>query len=127
MTESILTSIKETLGVYDEQTSFDNELMLFVNSVLATLGQIGVGPEDGFTITGPDETWADFIGTEKKLEPAKIYTHLRVKLVFDPPDIGFVLTAIKEQIKELEYRLNVAVETVPPEPEVLPDDPLEGF
>ena len=134
MTDSILTSVKETLGLGDEQTSFDNELVLFINSVFATLNQLGVGPAEGYTITGTTEVWDSFLGTDKKFEPAKLYTHLRVKLVFDPPEIGFVLTAMKEQIKELEYRLNVASETPSPEVVVVEETTvttneslLEGF
>ena len=36
--------------------------------------------------------------------------HLKVKLLFDPPLSTAVMECYKEQIKELEWRLNVQVE-----------------
>lgn len=118
MEESILKTIKEALGIKDETyTIFDKDIILAINSAISTLTQLGVGPENGFNITGYDETWADLLtNSEKnKLEFVKTCIHLKTRLVFDPPSSSFVLDSIKNQISELEWRLNVAVDyTYPP-------------
>ena len=48
--DSILTSIKKLLGIAQECTDFDMDLIIHINSVLMILTQLGVGPEKGFTI-----------------------------------------------------------------------------
>lgn len=108
---SILTSTKASLGVPESHTAFDAMITLHINSVLSTLEQLGVGPEGGLYVTSKTQTWTELIGTDNRLNAVKSYMYLRVRMLFDPPDIGFVLTAMKEQIKELEWRLNVAVDS----------------
>lgn len=115
MSDSILTSVKTSLGLQADHTEFDDEILLHVNSVFSTLTQLGVGPVEGFQIEDDTATWDEFIGTDPQLNAVKTYIHLRVKLLFDPPEIGFVLTAMKEQIQELEWRLNVTVDSEVPE------------
>lgn len=107
---SILVSTKAALGVPEEHTAFDAMILMHINSVLSTLEQLGVGPDGGLYVTSKSQEWADLIGTDNRLNAVKSYMHLRVKMLFDPPDIGFVLTAMKEQIKEAEWRLNVTVD-----------------
>lgn len=127
MTDSILDSVKEALGVPVDSTDFDSELTMYINSVLSTLNQLGVGPVGGFMITSNEATWADFLGDNPKLNDAKTYMTFRVKLMFDAPPTSFALDAIKEQIKETEWRLNVtreATDWVNPEPEVLEQETL---
>ena len=110
MSESILTSTKASLGLPEGHTAFDSEILMHINSVLATLNQLGVGPVNGLYIEDVSTEWSAMIGDNPKLNPVKTYTHLRVKMLFDPPDIGFVITAIKAQIEELEWRLMVEVD-----------------
>jgi hypothetical protein len=105
MADSILTSTKAALGVPESHEAFDTELILHINSVLSRLNALGLGPTQGFRITDKTSTWEEFLGSEYRLDDAKSYMYLRVKLLFDPPDIGFVITAIKEQIQEEEWRL----------------------
>ena len=119
MSASILTSTKAALGLTPDQTSFDAEILMFINSALATLTQLKVGPPLGFVVQSEQDLWSDFLGLDPRLNPAMTYVFLRVRMLFDPPDIGFVLTAIKEQIKELEWRLNVEVDYALPTPPVL--------
>lgn len=107
--DSILDSIKKLLGIDESYDVFDVDIMIHINSALMTLTQIGVGPESGFFITSSEETWNDFIGSSINIEAVKTYVYLKVKLVFDPP-AGSLLESIKEQIKELEWRLNVVVD-----------------
>jgi len=121
MTESILNSTKASLGIPEEQTAFDVELLMHINSAFTTLTQLGVGPSSGLTVEDDVPVWSDLIGNDPRLNSAKSYVYLRVKLLFDPPEVGFVLTAMKQQIEEQEWRLNVTVDDeLPIEEEVLP-------
>lgn len=103
--ESVLNTIKKMLGPDASYTAFDTDVIVHINTALMTLQQLGVGPEEGFLITGEDEEWTDFIPKGKMLEAAKTYIYLCVKLVFDPPTNSFVVTAMNEERKMLEYRL----------------------
>lgn len=110
MDKSILNTIKRMLGLEPDYTPFDTEILIHINSVFMVLQQLGVGPKDGFSITGPDEVWSDYISDTKNLEALKSYIYLRVKTVFDPPQSGTVMEAMKQQIDEYTWRLNVAVD-----------------
>lgn len=107
--ESILTSIKKLLGIDESYTHFDPDLIMHINSVFSVLTQIGVGPANGFSITGKSETWSDFIGKDaNRFSLAKSYMHLKVKLLFDPPLSSAAIDPINRQIGEFEWRLSVA-------------------
>lgn len=105
---SILTSIKKLLGITESCTDFDTDIIIHINTVLMTLNQLGVGTE-GFQIEDKNAVWSEFIESDK-LAAIKSYVHLRVKLLFDPPLNSAIIEAIKESIRELEWRLNVRVE-----------------
>lgn len=125
MTNSILNSVKKTLGLAVDYTAFDVDIILHINSVFSTLTQIGVGPEDGYSIENSTPTWDAFIGTDKNLNSVKSYVYLKVRLLFDPPTTSFAITAMENQIKEIEWRLYVHRDNLtwtPPEPETLPED-----
>lgn len=106
---SILTSIKKLLGITESCTDFDTDIIMHINTVLMTLNQLGVGTE-GFQIEDKNAVWSEFIESNK-LAATKSYVHLRVKLLFDPPLNSAIIEAIKESIRELEWRLNVRVES----------------
>lgn len=109
--DSILNSIKKLLGISAEDTDFDTDVILQINSALAVLTQIGVGPSSGFSIADASSTWSEFISTDKRLEFVKTYVYLKVKVAFDPPMSSAVMEAMKQQISELEWRILVAAET----------------
>lgn len=113
MDESILESIKKLLGVAEYDTSFDRDIIMDINSILLILWQMGVGPAQPFRITGPSETWQDFIPNEElsKLEIVKSFIHLRVAQLFDPPQNSIVETSRKELIDELGWRLYTAADS----------------
>ena len=111
MVDSILTSIKKLLGPEEIYEHFDADIIMHINSAFSTLTQLGVGPEEGFVITDKTAIWTDFIQDNKRLEFVKTYIYLKVKLVFDPPLSSSVLDAMNRQINELEWRLNVAVDS----------------
>lgn len=104
--ESILTCVKRVVGgIAEDDTVYDKELIVHINGALAILNQLGVGPRQGFLIKGKDETWTDFIGSDKDLEMVKLVVSNRVQLSFDPPANSFLVNALEEQIKELEWRI----------------------
>lgn len=108
--ESILTSIKKLLGIEEEYTQFDNDIIMHINSVFLNLTQLGVGPAEGFLIEDDTATWEDFIGYSNQLQAVKSYMYLKVKLLFDPPLSSSVIESMNRMIAELEWRLNVAVD-----------------
>lgn len=110
--ESILTSIKKMLGIEPDFTHFDNDIVIYINSALMVLNQLGVGPEAGFIITGNTEIWKDFLFDRTDLEAIKTYIYLKVRLVFDPPTNSFLVDAIEKQISELEWRINIQSEKI---------------
>jgi len=110
MEDSILYSIKKMLGLDPDYSAFDADIMIHINSVFMILRQLGVGPQDGYAISGPDEKWSDFLGSSTLLEPVKSYIYLKVRSVFDPPSNSYVQDAIQKQIAEYEWRLNVEVD-----------------
>ena len=108
--ESILTSVKKMLGITEEYTHFDPDIIMHINSVLMVLTQIGVGPEEGFYIEDDTATWSEFLGDPTRLPAVKTYVGLKVRLLFDPPASSTVVQSIKDAINEFEFRLNVAVD-----------------
>lgn len=110
--ESILTSIKKLLGIAEEYTQFDADIIMHINSVFMTLTQLGVGPSQGFYIEDASIEWTDFIPEPTKLQAVKTYIYLKVRLLFDPTSLGSAtLSSYERQIQELEWRLNVAAES----------------
>lgn len=109
--ESILGTIRQMIGLGDE-TYFDPSLIAHINTVLASLNRLGVGPTEGFYIEDDTTTWNDYIPEmgKAKFHAVKTYIHLRVRILFDPPTNASVLKAYQDEIKELEWRLNDAAE-----------------
>ncbi len=107
MSESILISTKKMLGIEADYTHFDPDIMMTINSVLMVLTQVGVGPANGFSVTGDYETWGDFVQNRVDLEAVKTYVYLRTRVIFDPHSNSFVMNAMQETIKELEWRLHM--------------------
>lgn len=104
---SILLSIKKVLGLEPDYDVFDQDVILHINSVFSTLAQLGIGPKGGFMIEDDEAQWSTFLKDDMEYNAVKTYIYLRVRLLFDPPQTGYLVDAVKEQIKELEWRLNV--------------------
>lgn len=114
MQDSILESIASQLG-YDRTDDMDiiliNDLIIHINMVFNNLYQLGVGPDSGFEITGTNETWSDYTNDDILLNRIKVYMYLKVRVTWDTPT-GTVLNAMKDEIKEQEWRI---VEQVSPD------------
>jgi hypothetical protein len=104
---SILKSTKKILGVGETDASFDVDIKTHINSVLAVLTQVGIGPDNGYMIEDDTATWDAFIGTDPRLNLVKTYLYLKVRLMFDPPGTSYAIDAMEKQIAEFEWRLNV--------------------
>lgn len=126
---SILNETKQQLGLATDAAGFDPELIIHINSVLADLSQLGIGPDEGFSIEGPTEEWDAFLKHENLLSAAKALVFLRVKMLFDPPQLGYLITAYEKMIEKSEWRLNVAIEEIKhpavPNPGVLVANPYD--
>lgn len=107
--DSILDSIKKLLGITKEYKHFDPDIIMHINSAFFTLNQLGVGPDEPFKIEDNSDTWDDFVSGQD-VEAIKSYIGLKVRTLFDPPTNSSLLSAMNEQIKEFEWRLNVQVD-----------------
>lgn len=117
MEQSILKSTKKILGVRDDDTSYDLDIITFINSAFSVLTDLGVGPANGFVIEDDSSEWSEYFSDspddpedpdhEIKLSKVKTIVALRTRLLFDPPTTGFLLDATKEQLREHEWRLSV--------------------
>lgn len=122
MEESILTSTKKILGIAEDYTVFDHDIITHINSAFSTLTQLGIGPAEGFMIEDATAVWADFFGTTPDLQynSVRSYIFLRVRQLFDPPSTSYLISAMEGQIRELEWRLNThreELEWVDPDPQ----------
>ena len=131
METSILTSTKKLLGVDVAYTVFDLDIITHINTAFSTLTQLGVGPAAGYMIEDETSIWDEFIPVDDiQYNAVKTYVYLRVRQLFDPPTTSYLISAFNDQIKELEWRLNVHREETgwvdpdpPPDPPYLPWDP----
>lgn len=130
MNSSILTSVKKNLGIAEDYTAFDEDILMHINSVFSTLTQLGLGPIEGFDIADKTAVWSDFLGTNKKLNSVKTYVYLKVRLLFDPPSTSYLIAAMEKQVEEIGWRLNVTREEtdwVDPNPPVVADPYYDPF
>lgn len=108
MDDSILSSVKKMLGIENDFTAFDDELIMYINGALMTLNQLGVGVE-GYIVDDSSSSWSEFLGSETTaLESVKTVVYLRVKKVFDPPASSSTQQALDAVLQEYEWRLYVA-------------------
>ncbi len=106
MEQSILTSTKKILGVAEDYTVFDLDILTHINSVLSTLDQLGVGTLGGVSIEDDSAEWDDLDLPTNQLGLVRSYIYLKVRMLFDPPATSFHISAMKDQIQEMEWRLN---------------------
>lgn len=114
MENSILRSIKKVLGLDYDYLAFDQDVIMHINATFSVLSQLGIGPTEGYTIEDDSALWDDYdLGTTtlsfKGL--VKTYMYLKVRMLFDPPTMSFLIEAMNRQIQEYEWRINVFRET----------------
>lgn len=113
MEQSILKSTKKLLGIGDDDTSFDLDIITHINAAFSHLYQLGIGPENGFEIDDEGPTWDEFL-TDAALpvivpvrNAVKTNIALQVRLAFDPPQIWHILNAMNAQLTESDTRLSM--------------------
>lgn len=111
MEESILKSTKKILGLAEDYTPFDLDVIIHINAAFSILSQLGIGLDEGFSIEDESKSWGDYgIEDVNQLNLIKTYIYLRVRILFDPPGTSFLLESLNNQIKEYEWRLNAVRE-----------------
>lgn len=113
MSDSILITVKKLIGLAEEDTSFDEDLLIHINSVVLVLTQLGICVSSSFDLQDASSTWEDLLGSDcdpEVFRSVKSYITLKVRKIFDPPQNGTVMQAIDAAINELEWRLNVQVD-----------------
>ena len=106
--DSILVSVKKSLGIPEDHEEFDPDITMHINSTFAKLFQMGVGPRDEvFMIADKEDLWDDFIQDKTDQEMVRSFVYIEVRLMFDPPTAS-LLTSLQERQKEYEWRLTVA-------------------
>ena len=110
--DSILNTIKKLLGIDADDDSFDVDITIGINAAIFSLSQMGIGPANGFIVKSTADNWTDYIVDNTiNLEGVKNYIYLKTKLTFDPPTISTVIESINNTLKEIEWRMMLAVET----------------
>lgn len=106
MEDSILKSTKKILGVMDDDSTFDLDIITHINSALSIVRQVGVGPEDGLFIDSDSATWSDLGLPDDQTSLVRTYVYLNVRMLFDPPATSFLIDAINKQLAEHLNRLS---------------------
>lgn len=108
--ESILTSVKKLLGILEDSTEFDTDIIININAAISTLYQLGVG-KLGFVLESKDDTYEDLL---EELTPmfqsVKMYLYYKTRLGFDPPTTQALLSMTEKSIQELEWRIGVQLD-----------------
>lgn len=108
---SVLTSIKKLLGIHEDVTDFDVDLIMHINSVLMILTQMGVLGKN-HSISSKEDVWDDIVVDIEEIEAIRTYVAMKVRTMFDPPTNSAAMTALNEVIKELEYRLYISRDSI---------------
>lgn len=101
----ILDTVKQTIGIVPSDTSFDIDIIMYVNATLSILFQLGVDEAGALPIIDETTSWSQLFGNRTDLELVKSYIRFKVKLMFDPPTSSAALDAMNRSIGELEWRI----------------------
>lgn len=105
MSDSVLLSIKQMLGISPEDTSFDVNVIMSINTALTTLMDLGLTEVEDEIVIDDDMTWDDLLGGRTDIEYVKTYIYQKVKMIFDPPTSTAAIDAMQRSISELEWRI----------------------
>lgn len=108
--ENIISNVKESLGIYDDDESFDKEILLHISGALAKLRQLGAGAVlPNVTVS---TTWDDVKDPLQEkgnasFDLVKQFVFVYVKMIFDPPAPS-TLGTYTSVSNELAWRITVA-------------------
>lgn len=101
----ILTATKELLGIPEDVSEFDSQLVMYINMTFMILNQLGVGPTEPYIVTLTSGSLEEFISDEGCHGLLQMYIYTKVRVLFDPPTTSFVLKALESTLEEYEWRL----------------------
>ena len=105
MSDSVLSSTKQMLGISPEDTSFDVNVIMSINTALTILMDLGLTEVEDEIVTDDIMTWDDLLGGRTDIEYVKTYVYQKVKMIFDPPTSTAAIDAMQRSISELEWRI----------------------
>lgn len=105
--DSILESVKKLIGIDPAYKEFDVDIITSINTVIMILNQMGIGAKN-FMVMDESATWDDLLEGREDLNGIRTYMALKVKSIFDPPQMGALKEANDAAIAELEWRLHIA-------------------
>lgn len=109
MTDSVLKSIRVSSGLMEDDTSFDGDLLTYINGSLGSLDQVGATIKPSL-IYDTTDTWTSvFLDSPTIQNLSRMYMNNYVRMNFDPPTPsaqGFM----KENMAELLWRIEVEVD-----------------
>ena len=108
LSRSVLDSVKHICGVEPSMTHFDDPILLHLNGVIFTTKQIGLDPIITTRITDSSTTWEQLYGPDCDVFVVENYIGLKVKELFDPPTNSSTMEALRRNIDQYEWRINVA-------------------
>lgn len=112
MADSILNSTKKILGLSEDYTHFDLDIITHINGTFSILDQLGIGPVGGYSIEDETPTWDQYSVPSNQLQLVRTYVFLKVRMLFDPPTTSYLIEAMNKQILEHEWRLNSLREVI---------------
>jgi len=100
---SILTDVKEFIGITEADTSFDRQILTCINSVFSSLTQVLADKDGHFIVSDSSAEWTDYVD-DYKVEWIRMNVCMNVKKMFDPPTNGTVMQAMNEIMSETQWR-----------------------
>ena len=106
--EPVLTTVKNVVGVAENDHAFDMELITHTNAALFDLRTIGYGTwQRDSHVTSASDKWSDVLNETEIPSAVPHFIGLKVKRAFDPPSTGSQAEALAKLIENEEWRLLV--------------------
>lgn len=106
---SVLDSTKKLIGLMYDDDTFDVDVIAAINSVFASMLQMGIGPKRGIVVYDRTTRWDEYF-EEAMIGMLQTYMANKVRMIFDPPTTSSLAEAYKKTIEETEFRLFIAAE-----------------
>ena len=114
MKNKILQDVKRSIGINPDtqDDTFDNSIVISINSAIAELAELGVGEQGDFAVERKDETWEEYLGEKYAylLSLVKQFVCIYTQFIFDTPQSGAKKAAMEETQKRLEFRIVTTIE-----------------
>lgn len=100
----VLPVIKKCCGIYEDDATWDLDILIALNSGMATLNQLGVT----FVEIDANTLWTA-ITTDAPLKALiKTYLWMKTKQIFDPTQSNNAMEAMTNLLNEIEFRVMVS-------------------